>query len=189
MRALLAAALAVLAGGCATSTVTLLADRDGATGAVAALDPETGDEIGALTAANTRAHVGGRTFRIEPVSPARYEGLLAYVPTAPRAYVMYFFEGTTDLTPESAPILEALRAVVTEGSEVQITGHTDAVGSFQDNDALSYQRAVEIRAALVKQGLPVANAKVTGRGERELRVDTADGVREPANRRVEVILR
>ena len=102
---------------------------------------------------------------------------------------MYFFEGTTDLTPESAPILEALRAVVTESSEVQITGHTDAVGSFQDNDSLSHERAVEIRAALVKKGLPVANAKVTGRGERELRVKTADGVREPANRRVEVILR
>jgi outer membrane protein OmpA-like peptidoglycan-associated protein len=35
----------------------------------------------------------------------------------------------------------------------------------------------------------VENARVTGRGERELRVHTADGVDEPANRRVEVILR
>jgi len=47
----------------------------------------------------------------------------------------------------------------------------------------------EIRTALVRQGLPVANAKVTGRGERELRVPTADGVAEPRNRRVEVIIR
>ena len=74
-------------------------------------------------------------------------------------------------------------------SEVQITGHTDTVGSDDSNDRLSYERAVEIRAELVKQGLPVAAAKVTGRGERELLVQTADGVSEQANRRVEVILR
>lgn len=189
MRPFLALALAGLLSGCASSTVTLLKNREGPTGAVAVFDAGDGEELGVLTEPNTRARLGGREFRPEPVTAEPYENLLAYLPPPPRAYVMYFLEGTTDLTAESAPILEALRAVVTEASDVQITGHTDSLGSREDNDRLSYERAVEIRAALVKKGLPVANARVTGRGERELRVQTPDGVREPANRRVEVTLR
>ena len=188
MRALAILLGAALLAGCANGRVTLLTDEGVTTaGAVAVLDPKTGAERGQLTAANTWTPLSGKV-RIRP-SHRNYDGLTNYVPPAPRHYVMYFKEGTTDLTPESMPILEALRKVVTEASDVQITGHTDTVGSSESNDKLSYERAVEIRAALVKQGLPVANARVAGRGERELRVQTADGVDEPANRRVEVILR
>lgn len=190
MRAAPALALAGLLAGCATSDVTLLNDAGSdRSGAVAVLDPKTGAEVGALTAGDTRARLGDREVRPKPVKPGFWSSLLGFVPSAPRAYVMYFVEGTTDLTPESVPILEALRAVATPASEVQITGHTDTTGSSESNDKLSYDRAVEIRAALVKQGLPFENAKVTGRGERELRVPTEDGVAEGANRRVEVILR
>jgi outer membrane protein OmpA-like peptidoglycan-associated protein len=179
---------ALLLSGCASGRVTLLND-EGVTssGAVAVLDPKTGAERGQLTAGDTwtslRAKVRARS------SKTNFDRLTQYVPYAPRHYILYFSEGTTDLTPESVPILEALRKEVTEASDVQITGHTDTVGSSDSNDKLSYERAVEIRAALVKKGLPVANARVAGRGERELRVQTADGVNEPANRRVEVILR
>ena len=98
-------------------------------------------------------------------------------------------EGTTQLTPDSQPTLDALRKVVTPTSDVQITGHTDTTGDAASNDKLSLDRAIQVRAALVEQGLPVANAKVTGRGERDLRVPTGQGVSEPANRRVEVIIR
>jgi len=79
--------------------------------------------------------------------------------------------------------------VVTPASDVQITGYTDTTGDAAGNDKLSLDRAIEIRAALVQEGLPVANARVTGRGQRDLRVQTGPGVNEPLNRRVEVILR
>jgi outer membrane protein OmpA-like peptidoglycan-associated protein len=186
-----AAAAAALVAGCAsTSRVTLLPDEGVATaGAVAAFDPKTDAEVGELTAPNTQAVVGGRSFRPVATRPDAYAGLLSVMPYPPRVYVLYFTEGTTDLTAESKPILEALRKAVSPGAEVQIVGHTDTVGSSQDNDELSRDRAVEIRAALVRQGLPLENARVTGRGEREPRVPTADNVSEPANRRVEVILR
>jgi len=72
---------------------------------------------------------------------------------------------------------------------VQITGHTDTIGDGLSNDRLSLERATQVRSALVAQGLPVSNAKVTGRGERELKVQTPDNVNEAANRRVEVIIR
>lgn len=191
MRVLAALAVAGLVAGCAsTADVTLLNDAGTATsGSVAVFDLKTGAEVGALTAGDTRARVGGRSVKVIPAKPGLWAGLMSWAPAAPRTYLMYFVEGTTDLTPESQPVLAALRAAVAAGSDVQITGHTDTTGSQELNDRLSYERAVEIRAALVKQGLPVESARVVGRGERELRIPTADDVSEPGNRRVEVILR
>ena len=190
MRALFPIAAAALFSGCATSNVALLPDEGASTsGAVAVFDSKTEAEIGALTAPNTVARLGGRTLRVTSLEDGAYSDLLSRVPYPPRAYVLYFVEGSTELTPESVPILEALRRDTTAASEVQITGHTDTVGSAEINDALSRDRAVEIRAVLVRQGLPVAAARTTGRGERELRIPTADGVGEAGNRRVEVTLR
>ncbi|MDZ4374755.1 MAG: OmpA family protein [Phenylobacterium sp.] len=178
-----------LLAGCASSNVSLLRDAEGTTGSVAVLDVDSGSELGALTEANTQARLGDRTIVARPADASKYADLMSWAPPPPRVYVMYFKLGTTELDAGSEPMLAALRQAITEGSDVQITGHTDAVGGAESNDQLSLDRATEIRAALVKQGLPVANAKVTGRGERELLVPTADGVEEPANRRVEVIVR
>jgi len=188
MRAVVVVAAAAALAGCATSKVSLYPDADGTTGAVAVLDAKSEAEVGALTQPNTWAKVGGGAVTARPVSTP-HTSLMAWMPAPPRVYLLYFIEGTTDLTPESGPTLEALRQAVTPASEVQITGHTDTVGTSELNDGLSRDRATEIRAALVKRGLPVENAKVTGRGERELRIPTADGVSEGGNRRVEVILR
>jgi outer membrane protein OmpA-like peptidoglycan-associated protein len=188
MRTLLLVAAAAALTGCASSRVSLYPDTDGTTGAVALLDPATEAELGALNQPNTWGAVRGKTVRTGLVKRPHAD-LLARMPPPPRVYMLYFVEGTTDLTPESGPTLTALRAAIGPGSDVQITGHTDTVGTSESNDELSRDRAKEIRAALVKQGLPVENAKVTGRGERELRIKTGDGVEEPGNRRVEVILR
>lgn len=187
-RALLAAAAAATLAGCASSRVSLYPDADGTTGAVGVFDTKSEAEIGALTQPNTWAVLGGKSVKAQPVTRSHAD-LLAWAPPPPRVYVLYFVQGTTDITPESEATMAALRAAITPASEVQITGHTDTVGTSELNDGLSRDRATEIRAALVKRGLPVDNAKVTGRGERELRIKTADGVSEAGNRRVEVILR
>jgi outer membrane protein OmpA-like peptidoglycan-associated protein len=186
----LAAALLVagLVAGCATPNVSLYADPDGQTGSVAVLDKDTEAEHGALTQANTWTRIGGPTVTPRPVTRPHTE-LMSHMPPPPRVFLLYFVEGATDLTPESRPTFEALRQAVTETSDVQITGHTDTVGTSESNDTLSRERAIQIRGALVAQGLPVGSARVTGRGERDLRVQTADAVEEPRNRRVEVILR
>ncbi|PZQ63504.1 MAG: OmpA family protein [Phenylobacterium zucineum] len=190
MRALVLFAAAGLLAGCASSTVTLMSDENVKTsGAVAVLDKDSSSEVGQLDKADTMAKVGGKSVRPRAVREDRYKGLMAWMPWAPRPYVLYFNEGTTTLTEGSMPILDALRKVVTADSEVIITGHTDTVGESDFNDKLSLERAAEVRAALVKDGLPVDNARLVGRGERELRVPTADNVSEAGNRRVEVILR
>ena len=41
---------------------------------------------------------------------------------------------------------------------------------------------------LVRQGVPATDIVTIGRGEEDLLVPTADGVREPRNRRVEVVI-
>jgi outer membrane protein OmpA-like peptidoglycan-associated protein len=117
--------------------------------------------------------------------------LLADLPPPPATFTLYFQEGTTRLTPAAQPLLAALKAEVARrsGAEVQVTGHTDREGSDEDNDRLSQRRAEEILAVLATEGVPRELMTAVGRGERQPRVQTPDGVPEPANRRVEVTVR
>ena len=75
------------------------------------------------------------------------------------------------------------------GADVQVTGHTDTLGSGADNDALSLRRAQSIRELLIDRGLKPELVRAAGRGERELLEQTGDGVRNAKNRRVEVTVR
>ena len=70
-----------------------------------------------------------------------------------------------------------------------MTGHTDTVGSEEDNDRLSMQRAEEVLGWLASQGFDRSMMSAVGRGERALMQPTMDNVDNPANRRVEVIVR
>jgi len=190
VRPLAILALLLALAGCASDEVALLGPESAgeSAGAVAVLDPATGAERGQLSQANTEAVLGGGQVRARPLT-SNYDALLAAIPPPAQVFTLYFVEGTTQLAPESAATFEALRGAITSTSDVQITGHTDTTGDAAANDALSLARATEVRAALVRQGLPVANARVTGRGQREPKVPTGPGVSEPANRRVEVIVR
>jgi outer membrane protein OmpA-like peptidoglycan-associated protein len=183
-------ALCVALAGCESARVTLLGAESagGSAGAVAVLDPKTGAERGQLTEAGAEASLGSGA--VHPYrSRANFDALLAAMPSPPQVFTLYFVEGTTQVTPESAATLDQLRHSITPTSDVQITGYTDTTGDAASNDKLSLDRATQVRAALVQEGLPVENARVTGRGERDLRVPTGQGVSEPLNRRVEVIVR
>jgi outer membrane protein OmpA-like peptidoglycan-associated protein len=180
-----------LLGACASASVTLLPGEPGSpVGAVAVLDPRTGAERGALSAANTQSPLGGRV-RPRPADPKLYAALTRAIPSPAAHYTLYFYEGTTKLTPASEPELRRVFAEIARrpGAEVQITGHTDTVGQTADNDRLSLERAREIRNSLVGQGLNPAITRAVGRGERELLIPTPDNTPEPRNRRVEVIVR
>jgi outer membrane protein OmpA-like peptidoglycan-associated protein len=182
-----------LLAACATAggSVTLLPGEAGAkVGAVAVLDPKTGAELGQLTAANTQTALGGKVAA-KPAPAAQYDSLTAALPPPAAHFTLYFLEGTTRLTAESEPELKKVFAELAKrpGAEVQITGHTDTVGSEGDNDMLSLKRAREIREALVAQGLSPTISRAVGRGERELLVATPDNTAEPRNRRVEIIVR
>jgi outer membrane protein OmpA-like peptidoglycan-associated protein len=67
-----------------------------------------------------------------------------------------------------------------------VIGHTDRSGSDGYNDNLSRRRAEAVAARLQATGLSASALTVSGRGESEPKVVTADGERNPTNRRVEV---
>lgn len=67
-----------------------------------------------------------------------------------------------------------------------VVGHTDRSGSDAYNDGLSIRRAKVIADMMVAAGIPAGSVIASGKGEKDLRVQTVDGERTPANRRVEV---
>jgi outer membrane protein OmpA-like peptidoglycan-associated protein len=71
-------------------------------------------------------------------------------------------------------------------NKFSIIGHTDRSGSDSYNDALSKSRAEAVSARMQAAGLSASALKVSGRGEAEPKVSTADGERNPTNRRVEI---
>jgi outer membrane protein OmpA-like peptidoglycan-associated protein len=189
----LAAAAAFALAGCAHSSMILLPDEDGGHGKVAILESGGKPTDAIVDSANSRATLGNANPSIRPVDalkPAE-AALVADLPPPAKSFTLYFLEGTTEMTPESAPVLEELRAEIAKrpGAEVQVTGHTDTVGNDADNDTLSQRRAEQILNLLASKGFDRSIMSAVGRGERELKEPTADNVSSPVNRRVEVIVR
>jgi len=185
---------AVLLTGCATPSVTLLPTEEGKQGAVAVLETNGKPGESVINELNSRTSLSGRprTHAIDTSRlNARQRALLDQLPPPPVRLTLYFKEGTTTLTNESEPGLDFLKSEIAHrpGAEVQVTGYTDTVGAREDNDELSQRRAEEVLKALVDQGIELSLMSAVGRGERDLRVPTADEVSEPANRRVEVTVR
>jgi outer membrane protein OmpA-like peptidoglycan-associated protein len=104
--------------------------------------------------------------------------------------VEVFFEWNVDTTgPEAAETIAqiARNRDVCGWGRIKVTGHTDTSGTNVYNDGLAMRRANNVAAALEGMGVARSDLEVSGTGEAGLKVETADGVREPANRRVEVI--
>lgn len=111
-------------------------------------------------------------------------------PSPPRSYMVFFDFDKAVVTPEGRKIVEqaAANAKTLGVSRIDLTGHTDTVGSAQYNMALSIRRANAVKDILVQLGVPADQIAVVGKGKTDLLVPTADGVREPQNRRVEIVL-
>ena len=116
---------------------------------------------------------------------------LAAQPARAAHFTLYFIEGTDELTEESKPVLAQIFADLAKRPvpDILVVGHTDAVGSDPFNDALALKRAQAVRAMLASRGIAEKDIVAIGRGKRELLVPTPNGVAEPRNRRVEIIVR
>jgi outer membrane protein OmpA-like peptidoglycan-associated protein len=112
-------------------------------------------------------------------------------PTPPGTSFMVFFDfDRSNITDTAATTIRQAAAQAKSGQKTRIgvTGHADRSGADAYNMALSLRRANAVKDALVREGIPATNIAVTGRGESQPLVQTADGVREPQNRRVEIVL-
>ncbi len=111
-------------------------------------------------------------------------------PPAPPTFMVFFDWDRSNLSSQALnTIQQAATAYKTRGgARVTATGHTDTSGPEAYNMALSLRRANTVKDALVKEGVPATAITTVGRGEAGLLVQTGDGVREPQNRRVEIVV-
>jgi len=109
---------------------------------------------------------------------------------APRVFLVFFEFDRATLTADGARVVaDAAGAFKAKrGARLMVTGYTDLAGSQQYNLGLSQRRAETVRAALVRDGVAGDAIAVAWRGKENPRVPTADGVREPQNRRVEIVM-
>jgi outer membrane protein OmpA-like peptidoglycan-associated protein len=111
-------------------------------------------------------------------------------PAAPveREFLVFFGFNKSVLTSQA---LETVRQAATAATQmgtanIRVVGHTDRSGSLSYNKALSLRRAEVVKKALVTEGVMGSAISLRGRGESEPLVQTADGMREPQNRRVQI---
>jgi outer membrane protein OmpA-like peptidoglycan-associated protein len=104
-------------------------------------------------------------------------------------FTVFFDWDRANITPEGQQIVEAAAATFKSQPPVpvQVIGHTDTSGSPAYNQKLSEQRAQNVAGALSQAGVPQDAMTVTGVGQNDLKVPTPPGVREPQNRRTEII--
>ena len=135
---------------------------------------------------------GGLRFTFGAVAVA-----VAAVPTAApapaivRTYLVFFDWDRADLTDRARQIIAEAAAASTrvQLTRIQVNGYTDTSGTPRYNQGLSLRRAQAVAAELVRDGVPRSAIAIQGFGETHLLVPTGPGVREPQNRRVEIVIR
>jgi OOP family OmpA-OmpF porin len=109
---------------------------------------------------------------------------------APPSFMVFFDWDRANLSAQALnTIKQAAGAYKAKGNaRITATGHTDTSGAPAYNMALSLRRANAVKDALVREGVPATAIAVVGRGEQGLLVQTGPNVREPQNRRVEIVI-
>jgi len=125
-----------------------------------------------------------------PPSPAPAP-VAAPAPAPARSYLVFFDWDKATLTDRARAIVKeaADNSTRVQVTRIEVNGYTDTSGKPQYNQALSVRRAKAVAGELVHDGVPQNVIDIQGFGDTHLLVATGPGVREPQNRRVEIIIR
>ena len=115
----------------------------------------------------------------------------APAPPAPKAFMVFFDLGKASLSARAKAVVKdaAATAKTTAHTQVAVNGFADTTGTPKGNQALSMQRAKNVAAELVRGGVPAKEIAIKAFGDTVLLVPTGRNVKEPQNRRVEIIIR
>jgi OOP family OmpA-OmpF porin len=143
---------------------------------------------------NNQILVGLRYQLFQPAPPAP-PPVAAPVAAAPapapeKTYLVFFDWDKYDLSPRATQIIAqaASDSKTANTTTLSVSGYTDTSGTPVYNQGLSMRRAKAVAAQLVTDGVPASEIQINAYGETHLLVPTGQGVREPQNRRVEIIL-
>jgi outer membrane protein OmpA-like peptidoglycan-associated protein len=188
-------ALCVIAGCASSHTVVLVPDPNGQIGKAEVIT-SAGKQL--LDKPNDMTRVSDSSAVPAPVTTASpdyiavtFADVLAIEPLPADTFCLFFQSGSLKLTEESQKAIPTvLETIKRRGAlTIAISGHTDAVGSAKMNDKLSYERAGLIQELLLQQGVDPQRVTVSSHGKGNPLVPRPDGVAEPRNRRVEVVIR
>ena len=126
-----------------------------------------------------------------PVTPAAPTPVASPAPAAARSYLVFFDWDKATLTERARSIVKeaAENSTRVQYTRLEVNGYTDTSGTPRYNQGLSLRRAQTVAAELVRDGVPQSAIAIQGLGDTNLLVPTGAGVREPQNRRVEIIIR
>lgn len=104
-------------------------------------------------------------------------------------YLVFFDFNKSTITPAADRVIgDAVAAILKSGgAKIHVVGHTDSSGSPAYNQKLSVARATAVKNALIAKGIVAANITTEGKGESQLLVQTGANVREPSNRRAQIL--
>ena len=179
-------------GGMPKNYVVLLEDLDKTTGTVTITNPT---ETRVLDQANFAVGMDDKEKPSSKPFPMKAEKIqevfgkaLDATPEPPISFTLYFVFNRTKLLPSSKKQIPEIISAISQRDTPNIVtiGHTDRSGEKQYNYRLALRRAKAVRGILAKGGLDPNAIEVTSHGENNPLVETADGVYEPRNRRVEV---
>jgi outer membrane protein OmpA-like peptidoglycan-associated protein len=150
-----------------------------------------------ITSDNNHSAMVGIRYELFPPAPPPPPSQAAPPPPASpapepsRTYLVFFDWDRADLTARARQIVaEAAQASThVQTTRIEVNGYTDLSGTAAYNQKLSVRRAESVQAELVKDGVQQSEISIHGHGESNPLVPTAKGVREPQNRRVEIILK
>jgi OOP family OmpA-OmpF porin len=126
-----------------------------------------------------------------PPAPAPAPAPVAAPAPAPaKTYLVFFDWDKYNLTPRALNIISqaAADSKTAQTTTIEVSGYTDTSGTPHYNLGLSWRRAKAVASQLVADGVPASEITTHGYGETHLLVPTGPGVREPQNRRVEIVL-
>ncbi|HTJ91000.1 MAG TPA: OmpA family protein [Acidocella sp.] len=125
-----------------------------------------------------------------PPPPPAPAPVAAPAPAPAQTYLVFFDWDKYNLTPRAVQIIaQAAEASHSQNvTRLNVSGYTDTSGTPRYNLGLSIRRAKAVAAQLVADGVPSSEIEIHGFGQTHLLVPTGPGVREPQNRRVEIVL-
>ena len=180
---------------CSKTTVILLPDENETVGAVVVETAKASKVVDqpyhslSVTGSSERSMSASALDKEEVLQT--YGASLKALPQAAASYIFYFTTGTSTLTESSARDLDKLVDELRDRQPpivLNIIGHTDATGSKDFNLKLSLERARAVEKVLIGSGISIDTLRIQSFGENDPLVPTADGVPEPKNRRVEVMV-